>query len=182
MLYCFYQGFGGAVGTAAGAAVVGSLFGAAGAGVAGYKMKKRVGDVEEFTFVTLPPGEGSRLQVMIAVPGWLPPSDDDDDQAQHDDCKSSGYILLFLANFYVLLLFSVYTYKAENVQDRLMEPLDCLAQAQEQYGLQYETRYLAELGRAMDAVYNMALSLAAAEILKRTVLHSTRDIIVIQFY
>lgn len=57
-------------------------------------MKKRVGDVEEFTFVTLPPGEGSRLQVMIAVPGWLPPSDDDDDQAQHDDCKSSEYIYI----------------------------------------------------------------------------------------
>lgn len=92
ILYCFYQGFGGAVGTAAGAAVFGSLFGAAGAGVAGYKMKKRVGDIEEFTFVTLPPGEGSRLQVMIAIPGWLPPSDDDDDQEQHDDCKSSEYI------------------------------------------------------------------------------------------
>lgn len=63
-----------------------------------------------------------------------------------------------------------------------MEPLDCLAQAQEQYGLQYETRYLAELGRAMDAVYNMALSLAATEILKRTVLHSILYFIEIQFY
>jgi hypothetical protein len=47
----------------AGAAVIGSLFGAAGAGVSGYKMNKRVGDVEEFFFVRLSPGEGSRLHV-----------------------------------------------------------------------------------------------------------------------
>jgi hypothetical protein len=31
-----------------GAAVIGSLFGVAGAGLSGFKMQKRVGDVEEF--------------------------------------------------------------------------------------------------------------------------------------
>ena len=39
-------------------AVFGSLFGAAGAGVTGYKMSRRVGDVEEFYFVPLSPGQG----------------------------------------------------------------------------------------------------------------------------
>ena len=90
----------------------GSLFGVAGAGLAGYKMNKRVGDIEEFLFVRLPPGEGSRLHVTIGVPGWLPPPSDDEED---DD---------------------------ESVQDRLMSPMDCLAHSHEQYGLQYETKYL----------------------------------------
>ena len=66
-------------------AVFGSLFGAAGAGVTGYKMSRRVGDVEEFYFVPLSPGQGSRLHVTIAVPGWLPPPADDTSQ---DDCRT----------------------------------------------------------------------------------------------
>lgn len=37
-----------ALGSTAGAAVIGSLFGVAGAGLSGFKMKKRVGEVEEF--------------------------------------------------------------------------------------------------------------------------------------
>lgn len=65
-------------------AVFGSLFGAAGAGVTGYKMSKRVGDVEEFNFVPLSQGQGSRLHVTIAVPGWLPPPTDGDTE---DDCR-----------------------------------------------------------------------------------------------
>ena len=65
-----------AAGTAAGAAVFGSLFGIAGAGVTGFRMNKRVGDIENFQFVRLSPGEGSRLHVTIAIPGWLPPPAD----------------------------------------------------------------------------------------------------------
>lgn len=36
-----------------GAAVIGSLFGVAGAGLSGFKMKRRVGEVEEFEFKPL---------------------------------------------------------------------------------------------------------------------------------
>ena len=35
----------------------------------GYKMSKRVGEVEEFTFEPLT--EGNQLHVTIAVSGWL---------------------------------------------------------------------------------------------------------------
>ena len=42
-----------ALGSTAGAAVIGSLFGVAGAGLSGFKMQKRVGDVEEFAFKPL---------------------------------------------------------------------------------------------------------------------------------
>ncbi|XP_061423919.1 transmembrane and coiled-coil domain-containing protein 4 isoform X2 [Lethenteron reissneri] len=57
------------LGSTAGIAVMTSLFGAAGAGLTGYKMKKRVGQVEEFEFVTLT--EGRKLDVTIAITGWL---------------------------------------------------------------------------------------------------------------
>ncbi|KAJ8780860.1 hypothetical protein J1605_000903 [Eschrichtius robustus] len=58
-----------ALGSAAGIAVMTSLFGAAGAGLTGYKMKKRVGAIEEFTF--LPLTEGRQLHITIAITGWL---------------------------------------------------------------------------------------------------------------
>ncbi|XP_015341089.1 transmembrane and coiled-coil domain-containing protein 4 isoform X2 [Marmota marmota marmota] len=58
-----------ALGSAAGIAVMTSLFGAAGAGLTGYKMKKRVGAMEEFTF--LPLTEGRQLHITIAITGWL---------------------------------------------------------------------------------------------------------------
>lgn len=58
-----------ALGSVAGIAVMTSLFGAAGAGLTGYKMKKRVGAIEEFTF--LPLTEGKQLHITIAITGWL---------------------------------------------------------------------------------------------------------------
>ncbi|KAK2503535.1 hypothetical protein MC885_005335, partial [Smutsia gigantea] len=58
-----------ALGSVAGIAVMTSLFGAAGAGLTGYKMKKRVGAIEEFAF--LPLTEGRQLHVTIAITGWL---------------------------------------------------------------------------------------------------------------
>ncbi|XP_057554159.1 transmembrane and coiled-coil domain-containing protein 4 isoform X2 [Hippopotamus amphibius kiboko] len=58
-----------ALGSVAGIAVMTSLFGAAGAGLTGYKMKKRVGAIEEFTF--LPLTEGRQLHITVAITGWL---------------------------------------------------------------------------------------------------------------
>ncbi|XP_051493475.1 transmembrane and coiled-coil domain-containing protein 4 isoform X2 [Apus apus] len=57
------------LGSTAGIAVMASLFGAAGAGLTGYKMKKRVGAIEEFEF--LPLTEGRQLHITIAITGWL---------------------------------------------------------------------------------------------------------------
>lgn len=58
------------IATTAGAAVLGSLFGVAGAGFAGYKMKKRVGAIEEFVIETLTEA-GPSLHVVVAVSGWI---------------------------------------------------------------------------------------------------------------
>lgn len=58
-----------ALGSVAGIYIIGSIFGVAGAGLAGYKMNKRVGDLEEFEFEALT--EGRQLHVTVAVSGWL---------------------------------------------------------------------------------------------------------------
>lgn len=156
-----------AAGSVAGAAVIGSLFGAAGAGVSGYKMNKRVGDVEEFFFVRLSPGEGSRLHVTICCPGWLPPPPDqnqlaeefEDDENSDDDDEIGD----------------------ESIERRLMQSFDGLIHSREQYGLQYETKYLAEMGRAIDAVCSLAISMAATEVLKMTIFHGIRHPILLRF-
>ncbi|KAM9351315.1 transmembrane and coiled-coil domain-containing protein 4 [Symphorus nematophorus] len=58
-----------ALGSATGIAIMASLFGAAGAGLTGYKMNKCVGAIEEFQF--LPLNSGKHLHLTIAVTGWL---------------------------------------------------------------------------------------------------------------
>ncbi|XP_024915260.1 transmembrane and coiled-coil domain-containing protein 4 isoform X3 [Cynoglossus semilaevis] len=58
-----------ALGSATGIAIMASLFGAAGAGLTGYKMKKCVGAIEEFEF--LPLNSGKHLHLTITVTGWL---------------------------------------------------------------------------------------------------------------
>lgn len=60
---------GAALGSMAGVAVIGSLFGVAGAGLTGYKMKNRVGGIEQFEFDVL--SEGSQMTVTLAISGWI---------------------------------------------------------------------------------------------------------------
>lgn len=57
------------IASTAGVAVIGSVFGVAGAGLAGYKMNRRVGAVEEFQIETL--SSGRSLHLCLAIPGWI---------------------------------------------------------------------------------------------------------------
>lgn len=128
------------LGYGAGAAMVGTLFGAAGAGLAGYKMNKRVGEIEEFGFgqlqiqsigkdniasVTTP-----QLDITIALSGWI---------------------------------------KDENEED-FTRPWKCLFASREQYYLRYESEYLLELGKAIEYIASIAISMATQEALKYTIL------------
>ncbi|XP_025195594.1 transmembrane and coiled-coil domain-containing protein 4-like isoform X2 [Melanaphis sacchari] len=64
----------GAIGSVGGTAIVGSLFGVAGASLTGYKMHKRVGDIEEFQFCKLSTDTETgdiHLHITIAISGWL---------------------------------------------------------------------------------------------------------------
>ncbi|NXK97680.1 TMCO4 protein, partial [Formicarius rufipectus] len=117
-----------ALGSTAGIAVMASLFGAAGAGLTGYKMKKRVGAIEEFEF--LPLTEGKQLHITIAIPGWL----------------CAGKYGSFTA------------------------PWSTMLQSREQYCLAWESKYLMELGSALDSLLNGFVNMMAQEALKLTVL------------
>ncbi|XP_077535675.1 transmembrane and coiled-coil domain-containing protein 4-like isoform X1 [Haemaphysalis longicornis] len=117
-----------ALGSATGIAVIGSLIGIAGAGLTGYKMKKRVGEIEEFAFDTLTEGRG--LHITLAISGWL--SDED--------------------------------------PGALKRPWRTLLNSREQYVLRYESSYLLELGHAIDYLFSFAVSMAAQEALKYTIL------------
>ncbi|XP_008560315.1 transmembrane and coiled-coil domain-containing protein 4 [Microplitis demolitor] len=116
----------------AGVAIIGSIFGVAGAGLTGYKMNKRVGRVEEFSFEPLSRfcETDQQLHVAIAVTGWL---------------------------------------KSQDV-DNIIKPWRCLALSREQYALRYETKYLVELGQALEYILSMAVSFATQEALKYTIL------------
>ncbi|KAJ8395134.1 hypothetical protein AAFF_G00035900 [Aldrovandia affinis] len=117
-----------ALGSAAGIAIMASLFGAAGAGLAGYKMKKRVGAIEEFEF--LPLSSGKRLHVTVVVTGWL--------------C----------------------TGKYSSFQS----PWSSLVSCGEQYCLVWESRFLRDLGSALNSLLDGLVSMVAQEALKYTVL------------
>ncbi|XP_070207687.1 transmembrane and coiled-coil domain-containing protein 4-like [Littorina saxatilis] len=67
-----------ALGSVAGVAIIGSLFGVAGAGLTGYKMKKRMGAIEEFEFEPLISEDPLKLRMVreqlhitIAITGWI---------------------------------------------------------------------------------------------------------------
>ncbi|XP_060707982.1 transmembrane and coiled-coil domain-containing protein 4 isoform X1 [Hemiscyllium ocellatum] len=117
-----------ALGSTAGIAIMASLFGAAGAGLTGYKMKKRVGAIEEFEF--LPLTDGNQLHITIAVTGWL----------------CTGKYGSFEA------------------------PWRSLLQSKEQYCLAWESKYLMELGNALESLLNGLVNIVAQEALKYTVL------------
>ena len=74
-------------------------------------MNKRVGDVEEFFFVRLSPGEGSRLSVTIAVPGWLPPPIKNDENKleinEEDDDEDLKIFYADFENFFFLKNFFI---------------------------------------------------------------------------
>ena len=110
-------GLGAFIGSTAGAAVVGSLFGAMGAGLSGYKMNRRVGSVSQFEFLQL--SEGHQLHLAVALPGWL--------SSENPDCRTAFYTL---------------------------------SAAKEQYCLKYESKFLIELGNALDYFLNVANSAA----------------------
>ncbi|CCD70531.1 putative membrane protein F35D11.3 [Caenorhabditis elegans] len=87
--------------TTAGAAVLGTTMGVAGAGFTGYKMKKRVGAIEEFSVETL--SEGVSLSCSLVVSGWIE-SDTSPDQAfvhqwRHLRHTKEQYTLRYESNY-----------------------------------------------------------------------------------
>ncbi|GFR84577.1 transmembrane and coiled-coil domain-containing protein 4 [Elysia marginata] len=170
------------LGSTTGVALIGSLFGVAGAGLTGKKMQRRMGAVEEFEFEPL--GWGSRLQlemssnqlhITIALTGWL--------TNQHRGKKISpirrGQMVIIAGlppNTQIALKAQPLKRpsKAYLSSGDFREPWKHLAESKEQYVLKWETKYLVQLGEALDYVFNSAVTMAAQEALKMTVLQEIR--------
>ncbi|XP_075236400.1 transmembrane and coiled-coil domain-containing protein 4-like [Lycorma delicatula] len=130
---------------ATGTAIVASLFGAAGAGLTGYKMHRRVGEIEEFAF------------------GYLSPACHDS-----DDDKSKINIVPIQQQLHITI--AVSGWLKDDCEDNFTRPWLCLDSSNEQYYLRYESSYLLELGKAMDYFLSIAVSVATQQVLKYTVL------------
>lgn len=73
--------------SSAGLAFITSVFGATGAGLTGYKMSRRVGMTEEFSFIELAPVR--RLHLTVCVSGWLLEEETDEFTTQWSALSSS---------------------------------------------------------------------------------------------
>lgn len=132
--------------TTGGIATMSVLFGAAGAGLTGYRVTRRFGDVKDFQFIPLNPiaasGDGKstpqkHMHVTIGISGWL---------EEEEDVWQPWHLA-----------------DAETHSERHSEV----------YALQFEKTALLSLGRALATfITGTAASLAATEILKMTMVAS----------
>ncbi|GFO07061.1 transmembrane and coiled-coil domain-containing protein 4 [Plakobranchus ocellatus] len=178
------------LGTTAGVALIGSLFGVAGAGLTGTKMRRRIGSIEEFEFEPLTYGSKLRvetctnqLHITIALTGWLTNQHRDFREPWHNLAESKEQYTLKWETKYLVQLGEAIDYVFNSAvtmaaQEALKmtvlrdfrEPWHNLAESKEQYTLKWETKYLVQLGEAIDYVFNSAVTMAAQEALKMTVL------------
>uniref|UniRef100_A0A0N4ZD18 Transmembrane and coiled-coil domain-containing protein 4 n=1 Tax=Parastrongyloides trichosuri TaxID=131310 RepID=A0A0N4ZD18_PARTI len=81
--------------TTAGAAILGIGFGVAGAGLTGYKMKTRIGNIEQFEF--LPISNKQSLHTLLTVTGWIREDDVDEFVKPWRNLRVSGeeYTLVY---------------------------------------------------------------------------------------
>lgn len=149
-----------ALGSTAGIAIIGSLFGVAGAGLTGFKMRKRVGEIEEFAF------------------GYLTPPDPDDAEETDDPDRGVPSVqstinreaTAQITTQQLHITIAISGWLSDDRQDNFMRPWRSLFSSREQYYLRYESAYLLELGKAMDLILSFAVSVAAQEALKYTIL------------
>ncbi|RZF39059.1 hypothetical protein LSTR_LSTR006596 [Laodelphax striatellus] len=151
-----------ALGSTAGTAIVASLFGAAGAGLTGYKMHKRVGEIEEFAFGYLSPvcADNAKICDELSEAGTSADS----------GSKSSSDIQVVPIQQQLHITIAVTGWLKDDQEDNFTRPWLCLCSSREQYYLKYESSYLLELGRAIEYFASIAVSIAAQQALKYTVL------------
>ncbi|XP_065201540.1 transmembrane and coiled-coil domain-containing protein 4-like isoform X2 [Planococcus citri] len=144
-----------AIGSTTGIAVVGSLFGVAGGGLTGYKMRKRVGDIEEFEFHKLEP---------LTEAG----NDNTDAEAvTSTDSDTADKSINTLNELHITIAVSGWI-KDKN-DENYIKAWSHLFVSREQYYLKYESNYLLELGKAMEYIFSFVASFATQEVLKLTV-------------
>lgn len=148
-----------ALGSTAGIAIIGSLFGVAGAGLTGYKMSKRVGEIEEFAFGYLTPPDPDDAEEA-----------DDADTVPSDQSTISREATAQIISQQLHITIAISGWLSDDRHDNFTRPWKSLFSSREQYYLRYESAYLLELGKAMNLILTFAVSVAAQEALKYTIL------------
>lgn len=129
-------------------------------------MRKRVGEIEEFAF------------------GYLAPSNPDEsdeayeaDEADEPDKGASSVpniiskdVTAQISTQQLHITIAISGWLCDDRHDNFIRPWRSLFCSREQYYLRYESAYLLELGKAMDLILSFAVSMAAQEALKYTVL------------
>lgn len=123
-------------------------------------MSKRVGEIEEFAF------------------GYLTPSDPDDSEEVDDageGVPSVQSTIIREATAQIItqqlhITIAISGWLSDDRHDNFTRPWRSLFSSREQYYLRYESAYLLELGQAMNLIVSFAISVAAQEALKFTVL------------
>lgn len=124
-----------------GVAVMATVFGVAGAGMAGWRVSRRFAGIKDFQFVPLRDRERNRsFRVVIAVSGWL------GDRVALNKTPSAAWIAAYL------------------------EKLDAALFEAEFYCLSFESEILRNFGNSLrDFLKSTAVTVAAAQILRFTV-------------
>jgi hypothetical protein len=123
-------------------------------------MRKRVGEIEEFAFGYLTPPD----------PDGSDETDDPDEGASsiHNTISNKATPQIVTQQLHITIAISGWL--SDDHHDNFTRPWRSLFSSREQYYLRYESAYLLELGKAMDLILRFAVSMAAQEALKYTIL------------
>ena len=123
-------------------------------------MRKRVGEIEEFAFGYLTPPD----------PDDAAEADDADKEVPSVQSTISRESTAQIITQQLHITIAISGWLSDDRHDNFTRPWRSLFSSREQYYLRYESAYLLELGKAMDLILSFAVSVAAQEALKYTIL------------
>jgi len=122
-------------------------------------MSKRVGEIEEFAFGYLTPPDPDDAEEA-----------DDADTVPSDQSTISREATAQIISQQLHITIAISGWLSDDRHDNFTRPWKSLFSSREQYYLRYESAYLLELGKAMNLILTFAVSVAAQEALKYTIL------------
>lgn len=129
-------------------------------------MRKRVGEIEEFAFGYLSPPDPNDAEEADDAEE----TDDADRGVPSDESKISRETTAQIITQQLHITIAISGWLSDDCHDNFTRPWRSLFSSREQYYLRYESAYLLELGKAMNLILTFAVSVAAQEALKFTVL------------
>jgi len=123
-------------------------------------MRKRVGEIEEFAFGYLTPPDADDAEE----------SDDAGGEVPSDQSTISREATAQIVTQQLHITIAISGWLSDDLHDNFTRPWKSLFSSREQYYLRYESAYLLELGKAMNLILSFAVTVAAQEALKYTVL------------